>query len=156
LDKMALIMAAIAIGPLVGSYLGGYLSDRWRRVALCSGAAGLVGVLALALVLWPNLLPVSLVLAALYGGAYMATRAPLFSMVTATSDTHRGTLMGMTSLSNQVGWAAGSALGGAMLAAGGYALVGLLVLVASSAAALGYVIFVRDPHHRPTLAEPAS
>jgi MFS transporter, DHA1 family, inner membrane transport protein len=103
LDKMAIIMAIIAIGPLVGSYLGGYVSDRWRRVALCSGAAGLGGILAFPLVLWTNLLPLSLSLATLFGGAHMATRAPLFSMVTATSQTDGGTMMGLASLSSQVG-----------------------------------------------------
>lgn len=129
-------LALVLLGALVGSLLGGAVAGRaWRigggALALASGGV-LVGVAFLAGVsLWFT------VLVAGAGAVLLTIFEPVTWVLTAElAGESRATANGMLATSNQLGATTGASIGGAVLAVGGFSMVGLFCLGAAIIAAL--------------------
>lgn len=137
-------LALAGAGVIVGALLGGRIADHRRRLAWFTMACGGSGLLA-ALVFMAQVSPWATV--ALACGA--AGLARISSAVTPTlllelAGNSRTTATGLFAMSNQIGAFGGSALGGLMLALGGFPQVGLFCLGASVIAAVVIRLRVRD------------
>lgn len=136
---VAPVLSIVAVGTIGGNVLGGWLGDHVPRLAVFCVAQLAAGVLGL------TVFGVSLPLAA------AVALATLLALVNATSrpgflahgsdlaPAQRGALFGLIALSNQTGLVAGSAVGAAVIAGGGYrglAIVALAQGVLAAALAL--------------------
>ena len=140
----ALPLALAGLGAMVGSILGGRVADHHRRVAWFALSCWGSGLLAV-LVFTAQVSPWGTV--ALACGA--AALARISSAVTPTlllelAEHSRTTATGLFTMSNQLGVFGGAALGGLMLAWGGFPRVGLFCLGVSVIAAVVIQLKVRD------------
>jgi predicted MFS family arabinose efflux permease len=132
------------MGVMVGSILGGRVADHPRRVAWFARSCWGSGLLAV-LVFTAQVSP--WVTVALACGA--AALARVSSAVTPTvllelAGNAQTTATGLFTVSNQLGVFGGAALGGLMLAWGGFSWVGLFCLAMSVIAAVVLHLKVRD------------
>ena len=124
----ALPLALAGSGVVVAGFLGGRVADHPRRIlwfALSCAGGGLLAALAFLMPLspWSSVM--------LAGGTASLVRisttlTPL--LLLAWAGDSRTTAMGLFAVSNQLGAFGGSSLGGAVLAVGGFPMVGLLWL----------------------------
>jgi len=142
-------LALLGVGAVIGSFIGGFIAGRARRlewlaaISLTSGAVtGLFFVLDAHA--W-------IVVAVAFAASVLVS---VSSPVLTTLNMHlagqsRGTAGGMFATSNQFGGVVGASAGGLMLSLGGYTAVGLLCLVAAvlSASVVG-LIMRRSPEFR--------
>jgi DHA1 family chloramphenicol resistance protein-like MFS transporter len=140
----AIPLALAGTGAMVGSFLGGRVADHHCRVALFALSCWGSGLLA-ALVFTAQGSP--WVTVALACGT--AALARISSAVTPTlllelAGNSRTTATGLFTMSNQLGVFGGAALGGLMLAWGGFPRVGLFCLGVSVIAAVVIRLKVRD------------
>jgi MFS transporter, DHA1 family, chloramphenicol resistance protein len=140
----ALPLAIAGSGAIVGGWLGGRVADHHRRLtwyALSCLGSGLLAGLAFTTHASPW---ATAVLAC--GAAALAspslTVTPILLMEWAGSS--RTTATGLFAMSNQMGAFGGPALGGVLLALGGFALVGFFCLGVSVLAAVVIRLKVRD------------
>jgi len=142
-------LALLGVGAVIGSFAGGFIAGRARRLdwlAAISLAGGVVvGLLfALAASAW---IVVAMAFAA---SVLVSVSMPvLLTLIMHLAGQSRGTASGMLSTSNQFGSFVGASAGGLMLSLGGYPAVGLLCLVATvlSAYVVG-LIMRRSPAFR--------
>src|SRR5262250_1363080 len=140
----ALPLALAGLGVMVGSILGGRIADHPHRIAWFALSCWGSGLLA-ALVFTVQVSPWGTV--ALACGT--AALARISSAVTPTlllelAGNSRTTATGLFTMSNQLGVFGGAALGGLMLAWGGFPRVGLFCLAVSVIAAVVLQLKVRD------------
>ena len=141
---MALPLAIIAIGQVVGSYAGGVMAGSRHRgllIAANCAAGGACGFLffAFELQLW-----VAVALAALGTGLLSVNFPTLVAASTEHSGESKSTGVGMMGLSNQLGGVLGAAIAGLLLASTGYGGVAYLCLGATVASVLAAVLFARQ------------
>ncbi|HIM37070.1 MAG TPA: MFS transporter, partial [Dehalococcoidia bacterium] len=142
-------LALLGVGAVIGSFAGGSIAGRARRLdwlAVISLAGGVVvGLLfALGASAW------LVVAMAFVASVLVSVSMPvLMTLIMHLAGQSRGTAGGMFSTSNQFGGVAGASAGGLMLSLGGYPAVGLLYLVATilSACVVG-LIMRRSPAFR--------
>ena len=142
-------LALLGVGAVIGSFAGGFIAGRARRldwlvtISLAGGvAAGLV--FALGASAW------IVVAMAFVASMLVSVSMPVqLTLIMQLAGRSRGTAGGMLSTSNQFGSLVGASAGGLMLSLGGYPAVGLLCLVATvlSASVLG-LIMRRSPEFR--------
>ena len=142
-------LALLGVGAVIGSFAGGFIAGRARRldwlvtISLAGGvAAGLV--FALGASAW------IVVAMAFVASVLVSVSMPVqLTLIMQLAGQSRGTAGGMLSTSNQFGSLVGASAGGLMLSLGGYPTVGLLCLVATvlSASVLG-LIMRRSPAFR--------
>jgi predicted MFS family arabinose efflux permease len=140
----ALPLILAGVGVIVGGFLGGRVADHRRRLALFAMSCWGSGLLA-ALVFTTQVSPWATV--ALACGAAALARislavTPILLLELAGSS--RTTATGLFAVSNQMGAFGGSAIGGLMLALGGFSRVGLFCLGVSVIAAVVIRLKVRD------------
>jgi DHA1 family inner membrane transport protein len=140
----ALPLVLAGVGVIVGGFLGGRVADHRRRVAWFALSCWGSGLLAV-LVFTAQVSPWATV--ALACGA--AALARISSAVTPTlllelAGGSRTTATGLFAVSNQLGAFGGPAIGGLMLALGGFPRVGLFCLGVSVFAAVVIHLKVRD------------
>jgi DHA1 family inner membrane transport protein len=142
--EVAPSLALVAVGTILGNALGGWLGDRFLKPAIFVVAQILAGAVALALFGLPvGLLPSALG-GALFGLANAASRPAFLALGSELSIRHRGAVLGLLSLTNQGGVVAGSALGGLVIALGGYStLAAVTAAGAGLAAALALPLATR-------------
>ncbi len=134
---MAPVLLVLALGNLLGALGGGPLADRFPRYfgsALLAVVTGLLGVAAMALTshLW-----LSVALVAGFRAVHYAYRPVYTCIISQVQVERRGTVLGLNGTSNNVGTAAGSALGGVVLGLSGYPPLGVASLLLSLIPGIG-------------------
>ena len=135
-------LALLGVGAVIGSFVGGFIAGRARRlewlaaISLTSGAVtGLFFVLDVSA--W------TLVAVAFVASVLVSVSMPvLTTLIMHLAGQSRGTAGGMFTTSSQAGGVVGASAGGLMLSLGGYPAVGLLCLVATvlSASVVGLIM----------------
>ncbi len=147
--KTAPGLAMLGVGAVIGSFAGGFIAGRARRlewlaaISLTSGA-----VTGLFFVLDAHAWIV--VAVAFAASVLVSVSVPVLTTLNMhLAGQSRGTAGGMFAASNQFGGVVGASAGGLMLSLGGYTAVGLLCLVAAvlSASVVG-LIMRRSPEFR--------
>ena len=134
--EVAPALALVAGGTIVGNLLGGWLGDRYRKARIFVVAQLLAGAVGLAVFGVPAGLVASVLGGALFGLANAASRPAFLALGTELSPRHRGAVLGLLSLTNQGGMVVGSALGGLVIALGGYPALAALTALSGLLAAL--------------------
>ncbi len=130
LAALALPLALMAIGNVVGTILGGQLADRFYDRLLTFAVFMVVsGVIALALFLWHPTPAVSIALGSLYVMANALGRPSLMASYAAVPEHVRGTVMGLSGASASLGWVGAAALGAVIIGFGGFGGFGPLALL---------------------------
>jgi len=142
-------LALLGVGAVIGSFAGGVIAGRARRldwlaaISLASGV--LTGLLfALGASAW------IVVATAFVASVLVSVSMPiLMTLIMHLAGQSRGTAGGMFITSSQAGGVVGASAGGLMLSLGGYPAVGLLYLIAAvlSASVIG-IIMRRSPAFR--------
>ncbi|MEE3013299.1 MAG: MFS transporter [Chloroflexota bacterium] len=142
-------LALLGVGAVIGSFAGGFIAGRARRlewlavISLAGGAVtGLLFVLDVSA--W-----IVVAMACVASVLVSVSMPVLMTMIMHLAGQSRGTAGGMFSTSNQGGGVLGASAGGLMLSLGGYPAVGVLYLVAAvvSASVVG-LIMRRSPAFR--------
>jgi len=142
-------LALLGVGAVIGSFAGGFIAGRARRLewlAVISLAGGMATGLLFAL----DASAWIVVAMAFVASVLVSVSMPvLMTLIMHLAGQSRGTAGGMFSTSNQFGGVVGASAGGLMLSLGGFPSVGLLCLVATvlSASVVG-LIMRRSPVFR--------
>ena len=135
-------LALLGVGAVIGSFAGGVIAGRTRRLewlAVISLAGG--AVTGLLFVLDAHAWIV--VAVAFVASVLVSVSMPvLTTLIMHLAGQSRGTAGGMFTTSSQAGGVVGASAGGLMLSLGGYPAVGLLCLVATvlSASVVGFIM----------------
>ena len=129
--KTAPGLALLGVGAVIGSFAGGFIAGRARRLewlAVISLAGGMATGLLFAL----DASAWIVVAMAFVASVLVSVSMPvLMTLIMHLAGQSRGTAGGMLSTSNQFGSLVGASAGGLMLSLGGFPAVGLLCLVAT-------------------------
>ena len=128
-----------------GKTIGGFVAnrnDRMHLLAVCASGGGIA-----ALFLFSVDIPVWAVVATATGATALLSIpwTVLITVITEVSSQSRATGVGLLGVSNQTGAVGGAALGGYLLAAGGFPGVGYLCLGAVAFSVVVIVFFLREP-----------
>ncbi|MGE3909025.1 MAG: MFS transporter [Chloroflexota bacterium] len=151
LDVLAVGLSVVALGNLVGNFIGGELSDRLRsRTALAAISLAATGLLALPLLLWQPGLIISICLGFVYTVANAVGRPSLVAGVSEVSNESRGALLGVNMTFASFGWLGSQAFGGWLIATSGFQVFGVLTAICGVVGAV-FAVAARMPA-RPRLA----
>ncbi len=141
---VALPLAFVGIGTVIGSYIGGPIAGRKNRMTLVATSSLAGGVAALLLFLME--VPVWAAVATATGAVLLLSVAwPIMITFSAeVSSQSRATGVGLLGASNQSGGVGGAAIGGVLLATSGFPGVGYLCLGATAFSALVIALFMRQ------------
>ena len=128
-------LALLGVGAVIGSFAGGLIASRARRldwvatVVLCGGAAACL-LFALDVSPW-------VAMALSFGVSVLVSVAMpvMMTLIMELAGQSRGTAGGMFATSNQLGSVLGASAGGLMLSLGGFPAVGFLCLAATGLSA---------------------
>ncbi len=138
LGELALGLAVVAAGNLIGNAVGSVLSDRLpSRVLTTAVALFATAVLAVPVLMVAPGVGYSIVLGFAYTFADAVVRPPMLAALTDVSDSARGAVLGLTVTFASLGWIAATVGGGWLIAGWGFGALGTL---ASVAALLGTVL----------------
>jgi len=135
-------LALLGVGAVIGSFTGGFIAGRARRLdwlAVISLSGGVMAGLVFAFGASAWMVVAMAFVASVLVSVSMPVQLTLIMQLAGQS---RGTASGMLSTSNQFGSFVGASAGGLMLSLGGYTAVGLLCLVATvlSASVVGFIM----------------
>jgi DHA1 family inner membrane transport protein len=137
LEALAVGLGVVALGNLLGNFVGGDLSDRLRsRTALAALSLAATGGLALPLLLWQPGLIASIGLGFAYTIVNAVGRPALLASTSEVSSEARGALLGVNMTFASVGWLGSQAFGGWLIATMGFSVFGVLTAVAGLAGAV--------------------
>lgn len=141
LGSLAVALALVALGNLAGNLAGGRIADRSRaRGRVFAAASMLTAVLAVPLLMWTPGLAVSVVLGFAYSFVNAAARPSLIATMAEVPGEVRGAVFGLTVTMASVGWLLAGSVGAALVAAGGFAGLGIFcALLALAGAGLALV-----------------
>ena len=111
--QLALGLALVATGNLLGNLIGGQLSDRLRApqlllaFSLCAA-----GTLALPVLSWSPAVAVSIALGFMYTVVNATGRPALLTVLSGVSNQARGAVLGLNITFSSIGWLGATALGG--------------------------------------------
>ena len=111
--QLALGLALVATGNLLGNLIGGQLSDRLRApqlllaFSLCAA-----GALALPVLSWSPAVAVSIALGFMYTVVNATGRPALLTVLSGVSNQARGAVLGLNITFSSIGWLGATALGG--------------------------------------------
>ena len=142
---VALPLAFVGMGTVIGSYLGAPVANRRNRMPIIA-ACVVVGGFA-ALVLFSITVPLWAAVAIATGSIMLISAGwpVLITLTTEIAGQSRATGVGLLGGSNQSGGVGGAALGGVLLAAIGFPGVGYLCLGAAVFSAVVIALFMRRP-----------
>ena len=135
-------LALIGVGAVIGSFAGGSIAGRARRLDWLVGI-NLIGGVVVGLLFALDVSGWVVVAMAFVASTLVSVSMPvLMTMIMHLAGESRGTAGGMFSTSNQFGGVVGASAGGVMLSLGGFQAVGFLYLVAAvlSAAVIGFMM----------------
>ena len=135
-------LALLGVGAVIGSFTGGFIAGRARRLdwlAVISLSGGVMAGLVFAFGASAWMVVAMAFVASVLVSVSMPVQLTLIMQLAGQS---RGTASGILSTSNQFGSFVGASAGGLMLSLGGYTAVGLLCLVATmlSASVVGFIM----------------
>ena len=143
--ETALPLAVVGAGAVVGSLLGGVIASHKQRlnfvvVSALAGGGAVAIMFSLDPAMWATV-------AIAFGAVcVLSVGWPVFiTFATDVAGQSRATAVGMMGGSNRLGGMAGSAMGGAFLAIGGFSAVGIFCLGAVVVSALVMRLAVREP-----------
>jgi len=111
--QLALGLALVAAGNLLGNVIGGHLSDRLRvPQALLAFSLFAAGALALPVLSWSPAVGVSIALGFIYTVVNATGRPALLTVLSSVSNEARGAVMGLNITFSSIGWLGATALGG--------------------------------------------
>jgi len=141
---VAIPLALVGIGGVVGSYIGGTVATRPDRMSLIAASA--IGGGVAAATLFSGDLPVWAVVAiATVSIALLSLPwTVMIAVCTEISGNSRATGVGLVGVSNQTGAVGGAALGGLLLAVSGFPGIGYLCLGAVVFSTVVIVVFMRN------------
>ena len=141
---VALPLALVGIGGVVGSYIGGTVATRPDRMSLIAASA--IGGGVAAAVLFSVDLPVWAVVAISTVSIALLSLpwTVMIAVCTEISGNSRATGVGLVGVSNQTGAVGGAALGGLLLAFSGFPGIGYLCLGTVVFSAVVIVVFMRS------------
>ena len=140
LSRLAVALALVALGNLIGNILGGRIADRTRRRRLVVAVAlSLTAVLAMPTLVWQPGLSASVSLGFLYSLANAAGRPSMMAILSDMPSELRSTLFGLNITMASLGWLLAGSAGAALLATGGFGALGIFC---AAMAALGGVLAV--------------
>lgn len=113
--EVAPAIVVVALGSVGGNLLGGWLGDRFHRLAIFVLAQVTAGLLGLAVFGAGLALPLAVVLAAVLTLANAASRPAFLAYATDLVPSGRGALFGLVALTNQGGFVVGSLVGAAVI-----------------------------------------
>jgi predicted MFS family arabinose efflux permease len=138
LQTLAVGLALVALGNLLGNFVGSQLTDRVAAsLLLFAGASLAAGALALPLLLWQPGLVGSLGLGFAYACANALGRPAILAALSRVPAEVRGTVMGLTITAASFGWLGATAAGGWLIEAWGFGSLGFL---SAGAAFLGAAV----------------
>ncbi len=135
-------LALIGLGAVIGSFAGGSIAGRARRLDWLVGI-NLIGGVVVGVLFALDVPGWVVVAMAFVASTLVSVSMPvLMTMIMHLAGESRGTAGGMFSTSNQFGGVVGASAGGLMLSLGGFQAVGFLYLVAAvlSAAVIGFMM----------------
>ena len=126
LSQLALALALVALGNLVGNIVGGRIADRTHsRRAVFGTSLALTAVLAIPTLLWEPGLAVTVALGFVYSLVNATGRPSLMSVLSDMPSEIRGALFGLNVTMASMGWLLAGSVGAALLAAGGFSALGI-------------------------------
>ncbi len=140
---LSLTALAFVAGSLISSRVAEVIGI---KPAICGGAAASALALIVALTMMPGVW-VSLALLMLFGMMQGVRGAAASVLGLMQSPEHQGAMMGFRASVVQMGYVVGGLIGGALLAAGGYALLGIMFGLVIVAASLFMAAMVDVQHH---------
>lgn len=146
IGQVAPFLSLMAIGQFAGTMLGGQLADRLSKLKVCIISIAVCGVTGLALFLYPNYMWLSILLGSLFRGIYALNRPVYFTLMISISPKARGTIMGFSAMSIQLGRSLGAMLGGLLVVYFSYTYIGVLSFVFSMIAMSILIYINRIPH----------
>lgn len=133
LAALSVALAVVASGNLLGSYGGGYLTDRVHsRQLLAAGSLLATAVLALPLLLWQPGLVISVGLGLAFTLANAIGRPAILAAISDVSSESTGALLGINTAFASIGWLTASGIGGLLIALYGFTAFGLATCAASA------------------------
>jgi len=124
-------LALLGVGAVIGSFAGGFIAGRARRLDWLA-AISLAGGAVTGLLFTLDAHAWIVIAMAFVASVLVSVSMPvLMTLIMHLAGQSRGTAGGMLSTSNQFGSLVGASAGGLMLSLGGYTAVGLLCLVAA-------------------------
>ena len=135
-------LALLGVGAVIGSFAGGFIAGRARRLDWLA-AISLAGGVVAGLLFASGASAWIVVAMAFVASVLVSVSMPvLMTLIMHLAGQSRGTAGGMFATSNQFGGVVGASAGGLMLSLGGYPAVGLLYLVATvlSACVVGLIM----------------
>jgi DHA1 family inner membrane transport protein len=134
--EVAIPLAVIALGNILGTVVGGQMADRMRnRLHVFAGAMAGSALVALALYGWTPGLVTTVALGFAYVFVNAVARPSLMAALANVPDEIRGTVLGLNVTSASFGWLGAAALGGWVMAAVGFGGFGPLSAAAAIAGA---------------------
>jgi predicted MFS family arabinose efflux permease len=145
LSVLALALALVALGSLLGNVTGGRIADRTRsRGAVFALSLAATGILAIPTLMWRPGLAVSVGLGFMYSFANASGRPALMTTLAQMPSEVRGALFGLNVTTASLGWLLAGSVGAWLIASGGFtglgafcagmALTGTLLALASVSA----------------------
>ncbi|MDP8924675.1 MAG: MFS transporter [Chloroflexota bacterium] len=133
LAVLSVALAVVASGNLLGSYGGGYLTDRVpSRPLLAAASLIATAVLALPLLLWQPGLAISVLLGLAFTLANAIGRPAILTAISDVSSEATGALLGINTAFASIGWLTASAVGGLLIAVYGFSAFGLATCAVSA------------------------
>jgi DHA1 family inner membrane transport protein len=120
-------LGVVAVGNLVGNLVGGQLTDRVPAPQLIvASSLGLAGLIALPVLMWAPLVPVSIALGFAYTLVNAASRPALLTLLSHVSAEARGAVLGLNITFSSLGWIGATVLGGIVVSVFGFGALGVL------------------------------
>ena len=127
LGPLALALAVVALGSLLGNVLGGRIADRTRsRSGVFAAASVLTAVLAPPTLMWQPGLWVSVAFGFAYSFVNASGRPSLLATLSEVPSELRGALFGLNVTMASLGWLLAGSVGAGLLATWGFAGIGTL------------------------------
>ena len=143
--EVALPLAIVGVGWMIGSYMAGPVANRRNRMPVVAVCSVISGIAALFLLSFEPSVWVTVTIAMAAIGLFGLGSPVLIISSIDISGQSRATGVALLGASNQLGGVGGAALGGALLAAGRFQWIGYLCLGAAVLSAAIITLFMREP-----------
>jgi predicted MFS family arabinose efflux permease len=151
-EQLSIVNAALGLGGVVGSALGGRIADRWlghRRLVIWT--AFVTGPLIVAQTNLIALLPLALVVNPFLSAPMGARFAGMITLLSEQNPEARGRLLSLNTNGFQTGVVIGAAVGGMVLESWGYGTLGLMAGGLMMLSSLPVAIWAREGPRARTL-----
>lgn len=145
----------MSIGSIPGSYLGGWLGDRYSKNAVSTWGRLIDGVLIALLTILTDWQVAAFALVFLLAIPNSAQFMNSQALMTELLPELRGTVMAMFTASVQFGFVAGALVGGLVIESLGYTWLGVISGILGAISAVPFWLYVREPEFTPSVGRVA-